>query len=306
MTKLSRKDKYKDLRQSIEQESEKSQASHKVSRLNRMAAPDFRAEQRKETRQDQNPVIEDLLGEVKQYNLNNGELVIEDTQMQILHDLSAKEQAARRSEHFETMEPNDDEGGTTRNLFGSDLSSLVEASKTPAKPALKPKPILESVPAQEDTLDSSALDDTDYLDLFTPGQNANLEVSEKEIEVDPALIEDHRSLFGKPRKNRKKSKEKKQVLFDDTEDNLFDPDVVASNSKPAQAAEPEEDEDDLDYFSAPATSLKSAPKEKAAWQDEEDTPPASRAAMIFMVVCCVVLVILIILVIYWMSKLGIF
>lgn len=197
MTKLSRKDKYRDLRQSIELESEQVSASIRPGRPSRMAAPDLRSEARSKTPGSEdsnpnNPVLEDLLGEVKQYNMDNGDLVTEDTQLQILHDLSYGQKAdARRSDYIEKMEQNEDAGGTTRNLYGSDLSAIVSAaSKTSPSPAKKPAITMPEKPAQAkntDSLKASSSADTenfsmqadesvdpDYLDLFTP-QKASFE-----------------------------------------------------------------------------------------------------------------------------------
>lgn len=318
MSKLSRKDKYRDLRQSIEEQTEKAQTPGRPSRLSRMAAPDAKAEARKEILPEPNPVMEDLIGEVRQYNINKGELVEEDTQLQILHDLSAKEQAdARRSEHFEVMEPNDDAGGTTRNLFGSDLSSVLAASaktqpasSAAAKPA-EPADMKSGQPEEEDQ------EDQDYLDLFTPGSANETVVEESGEAIEDVPQKSARakaSFFGRSKKNAgnaetRRSKEEPEdtldSLFETAE--IFTPDL--SDQELLESVDSEDD--DQDYFEEkPVRFLRKANRsqenEGDEAQDEAQTPPASRAAMIFMVICCIVLVILIVLTIYWMSKLGIF
>lgn len=197
MAKLSRKEKYQDLRDSLEQESEP-QVSTKQARSTRMAAPDFKADQKL-----RGPVIEDLLGEVKQYNLDNGELVTDDTQMQILHDLSSQDQAAaRRSVHFETMEQNEDVGGTTRNLYGSDLSSLMsnQTSRRTSQPIQSNTTQVKSTTASQTKRVQN--EEPDFLDLFTPSQQANeepmVEIVEEETKEKPVL-------FGNTRRKRRKA-----------------------------------------------------------------------------------------------------
>lgn len=198
MAKLSRKEKYQDLRDSLEQESEP-QVSTKQARSTRMAAPDFKADQKL-----RGPVIEDLLGEVKQYNLDNGELVTDDTQMQILHDLSSQEQAAaRRSVHFETMEQNEDVGGTTRNLYGSDLSSLMSNPTT-----RRPSQPIQSNPTQVNPTTASQTrkvqnEEPDFLDLFTPGQQTNEEPMVEIVEEEKT--KEKPILFGNTRRKRRKT-----------------------------------------------------------------------------------------------------
>ena len=200
MAKLSRKEKYQDLRDSLEQESEP-QVNTKQARSTRMAAPDFKADQKL-----RGPVIEDLLGEVKQYNLDNGELVTDDTQMQILHDLSSQEQAAaRRSVHFETMEQNEDVGGTTRNLYGSDLSSLMSNQATSRRTSQTIQPNTSQVTKTSTASQTKKVqnEEPDFLDLFTPGQQVNEEPMVEIVEEEKT--KERPVLFGNARRKRRKT-----------------------------------------------------------------------------------------------------
>ncbi|MBF0580173.1 hypothetical protein IM774_10405 [Erysipelotrichaceae bacterium RD49] len=309
MTKLSRKDKYRDLRSSIEQEAV--QTSAKPERSIRMAAPDMRQDQRNQSRADSVPVLEDLLGEVKQYNLDNGDLNLEDTQMQILHNLNSAQNAkARRSQHLVAMEQNEDAGGTTRNLYGSDLSSVVSVSSMPSQSARANRQ--QSLPRDEDNprvLKADEIVEEDYLDLFTPNGR-----QEEVVSVSGAQSEDgFEALQSANRKIRKKEKKKsagkpRQVSARSKEfDDLFEtaslpvsPDASARGK--SSRLDAIEDTKEQDYFAVKQN--RRASKSKAR-QDDEDKP-AGKAAMIFMVICCIVLVILIALTIFWMSKLGIF
>lgn len=228
MPKLSRKEKYKDLRDSLDQESEPKSTTKQV-RTNRMAAPDFKADQK-----TRGPVIDDLLGEVKQYNLDNGDLVIEDTQMQILHDLSSQEQAAaRRSVHFETMEQNEEAGGTTRNLYGTDLSSLM-ASQPRHVPTPKAKQVSPSITKAASQKPTS--EEPDFLDLFTPGKASQEEPIVEVVEEDyQEKTKERKSFFStskdSTKRKRKKSKSQEsyeealpenETYFDEREDNNLD------------------------------------------------------------------------------------
>ncbi len=211
MAKLSRKEKYQDLRNSLEQESEP-QVTTKQVRSSRMAAPDFKADQKM-----RGPVIEDLLGEVKQYNLDNGELVTDDTQMQILHDLSSQEQAARRSVHFETMEQNEDFGGTTRNLYSSDLSSLMANNQANSHRS-NPKKGNQTVKSTQSTRTQQVQsEEPDFLDLFTPRQNQESEEPIVEV-VEEEKTKEKPVLFGNPRRKRRKVQRSSQSQMVESQD----------------------------------------------------------------------------------------
>lgn len=197
MAKLSRKEKYQDLRNSLEQESEP-QVTPKQVRSPRMAAPDFKTDQKA-----RGPVIEDLLGEVKQYNLDNGELVTDDTQMQILHDLSSQEQAAaRRSVHFETMEQDEEIGGTTRNFYGSDLSSFM--TNQAAGPSGSSSSRSRQPKVNQTQSKKAQSEEPDFLDLFTPGQSAETPEPMVEVVEDQEKTKEKPILFNNNRRKRRK------------------------------------------------------------------------------------------------------
>lgn len=212
MAKLSRKEKYQNLRDSLEQESEP-QVTPKQVRSPRMAAPDFKTDQKA-----RGPVIEDLLGEVKQYNLDNGELVTDDTQMQILHDLSSQEQAAaRRSVHFETMEQDEEIGGTTRNFYGSDLSSFMTNQATGRSGSSSSRSRQPKVNQTQSKKVQS--EEPDFLDLFAPGQSS--ETSEPMVEVveeDQEKTKEKPILFNNNRRKRRKAQRQANQIESSQED----------------------------------------------------------------------------------------
>lgn len=61
------------------------------------------------------PVMDDLLDEVKQYNVENGYRYTDDTQINILKQLDGKE-TRRRNAHFIPMEDDEDELGSTMQM----------------------------------------------------------------------------------------------------------------------------------------------------------------------------------------------
>lgn len=276
MEKLSRKDKYKDLRTTIDQSPQpvEKKAAPRPAKSIRLAAPDTKADYRKDS-DAVSEVMEDVLGEVTQYNLDNGDLVTDDTQMQILYDLSEESRSnQQRSRHFEEMESNEDAGGTTRNIYGTDLSGVAkQASAAPKAPAAK---AAESTSLSQ--TDGEREIEMDELDLFFPGAQQTLqeEVIAEKVEQPVKAA------------SPKKSK----------------PAVQAQKQTPKQVAlEPIADEQPKKHHEKVRSRSKPAMQ---AVRQEAVEKPEGKAATIFMVICSIILIVLIALTIYWMSKLGIF
>ncbi len=280
MEKLSRKDKYRALRESLDNPNEKAQTPEPAVKTVRKAAPDVKAESRKMPGVAGNPVIEDLLGEVTQYNLDNGEIVSEDTQLQILHDLSEESEASqRRSSHFEPMEVNEDAGGTTRNIYGSDFSEILyKPESTASKPFTLD--VDESDTAQETI-------EPDYLDLFTP---ATIE-PENEAAAPSSKPSARSERAGKIEKAKAKAENGAAIKDEEPEEK---PAKKSANKKRSKSK------------AKPAAKPAKAAKPVISAEEDEHEEKGSKAATIFMTVCSIILVILIILTIYWMYKLGIF
>lgn len=78
--------------------------------------------------------MDELLGEVKQYNIDNGTRITDDTQINILRQLDTPAETKKRTRHFLPMEEDEDEGGSTMKLpksisEESALSSLMPNQK---------------------------------------------------------------------------------------------------------------------------------------------------------------------------------
>lgn len=126
MAQLSRTKKYQELRDQLEEETTAAQS--KPSRLSRMQAnnlshasqplhPHQEVKPKPVVTQDltKSPVMDDLLDEVKQYNIENGHRFTDDTQINILKQLDGNE-TRRRNAHFIPMEDDTDELGSTMQM----------------------------------------------------------------------------------------------------------------------------------------------------------------------------------------------
>lgn len=127
MAQLSRTKKYQDLRDKLEEETTEAQAEITPSRLSRVQASKLsHANQPLHPHEEINakpiskelpksPVMDDLLDEVKQYNVDNGYRYTDDTQINILKQLDGKE-TRKRNAHFIPMEDDEDELGSTMQM----------------------------------------------------------------------------------------------------------------------------------------------------------------------------------------------
>lgn len=120
MAQYSRTKKYQDLRDQIDKETTEATVAAAPRRMSRMqsrtlshaSTPVHPHDQIKsrpiEPSVAKSPVIDNLLDEVKQYNIDNGNRVVDDTQINILKSLDAKP-APQRNSHFVAMEEKKEE-----------------------------------------------------------------------------------------------------------------------------------------------------------------------------------------------------
>ncbi len=124
MAQLSRKQRYQDLRDQLDEETTAAQADIvKPQRLSRINSANHAnkplyphdtvrvSPQVKEI--PTSPVMEDLLGEVKQYNIDNGNRITDDTQINILKQLDTTTDTLKRNQHFLPMSEDEDTSGST-------------------------------------------------------------------------------------------------------------------------------------------------------------------------------------------------
>lgn len=197
MTRLSRTERYKDLRAQMEEETTKSTLSTPESseRPVRSAAPDVRGIHENDMAKNailnnravqpkRQAVMDELLGEVKQYNIDRGQRVTEDTQINILEILKEEdpEGSSKRTAHLEQMEENPvDIGGTTMRIAPtrmaeelSDEKVDLEAPTEPMEPVQIAAEPAKGKPAKKSRLDQADLiadevDEGDPLEVFALG-----------------------------------------------------------------------------------------------------------------------------------------
>ena len=110
MTQLSRKQKYQELRDRLDEETTAAQAQPvKLQRLSRVDSgshankplyPHDTVRVSPTVKEmPTSPVMEDLLGEVKQYNIDNGNRITDDTQINILKQLDSTSETRKRNQH---------------------------------------------------------------------------------------------------------------------------------------------------------------------------------------------------------------
>lgn len=235
--KLSRKQKFQDLRDEIEREALASNLDKnkeiKLSRSNKESLS--HANKPVHPHEDvivakdiasTNQVMDELLGEVKQYNISTGNRYTDDTQINILKQLDSSTPSAR-NQHIMPMEEDDENLGSTMEMprtssFGNDIAGVASFLPNqklnrvnPVEPELQ---IFDDFSVKEETdemafedyfkstddkivlgssdIRADRLQDTDHLDLFEPGKFETEEVEETPEEKEPV---------------RRKKKEKKEV-----------------------------------------------------------------------------------------------
>lgn len=201
MTRLSRTERYRELREQMEEETTKSTLTtpEAPERTVRSAAPDVRGIHENDMAKNailnnravqpkRQAVMDELLGEVKQYNIDRGQRVTEDTQINILEILQDEDtDDSRRSAHLEQMEESPmDVGGTTMRIAPTRPASEIAPEQAPATPkpagaapdrrepekaeapAQKVQPAKKSMLEKPDLI-ADAVDEGDPLDVFALG-----------------------------------------------------------------------------------------------------------------------------------------
>lgn len=127
MTQLSRKQKYQELRNRLDEETTAAQAQpvklqrlsrvdNNLSHANKPLYPHDTVRVSPTVKEmPTSPVMEDLLGEVKQYNIDNGNRITDDTQINILKQLDTTE-TKKRNQHVIPMDIDDEDLGSTMKI----------------------------------------------------------------------------------------------------------------------------------------------------------------------------------------------
>lgn len=245
--KLSRTKRYQELRNRLDEETTAAQEDKinqqtgfaRLSRTQHKAlshASDHHAATSTFTYEDapkQSPVMEDLLGEVKQYNIEKGNRYTDDTQINILHQLDSRSGFTRRNTHI--LPVDEEESGTTMRMSKPAMDvdgvatympnqKLTRINPVMTKPEAVSVPEVEQERAEEDSITLSHDEnksvflgnndflvddtiDTDHLSLFDTKPSAQAEV--KEAEQEPV-----QSKRVKKSSKSKKSEKRKTVSQD--------------------------------------------------------------------------------------------
>lgn len=245
MAQLSRTRKYQDLREKLEEETTAAQAATTPSRLSRTQAnslshasqplyPHEEIKPKPSISQElpKSPVMDDLLDEVKQYNVDNGYRYTDDTQINILKQLDGND-TRRRNAHFIPMEDDDDELGSTMQMpkaKGEEVAGVATfmpnqkltrinpvrvEKKVEEKPVAKPVEKKERPKAERIVLGSSDIrvDDTneesDQLTFFNDSQGDEFDRTLENQQV--------RAAKKQPKKVKKAKKKapRKEVVSED-------------------------------------------------------------------------------------------
>ena len=224
MNKLSRTKRYQDLRNSLDEETTLTRSNAVInenadfSHANQPLHPHLEDSVRPNVEFQSSPVMDELLGEVKQYNIENGNRYEDDTQINILRQLDATPSVPRKKAHIVEMEENPETMGNTLKLPKSlnqelDIASFMSHSnieeETPvreeSKVVLKPTNIQVDDIVEEDNLDLLG----DSKPVF---DDAAEEIEEETVEKKP-----HRNKKLKKAKKQKEQKEKKQRMEESEE-----------------------------------------------------------------------------------------
>ena len=245
--KLSRTKRYQELRNRLDEETTAAQEDKinqqtgfaRLSRTQHKAlshASDHHAATSTFTYEDapkQSPVMEDLLGEVKQYNIEKGNRYTDDTQINILHQLDSRSGITRRNTHI--LPVDEEESGTTMRMSKPAMDvdgvatympnqKLTRINPVMTKPEAVSVPEVEQERAEEDSITLSHDEnksvflgnndflvddtiDTDHLSLFDTKPSTQAEV--KEAEQEPV-----QSKRVKKSSKSKKSEKRKTVSQD--------------------------------------------------------------------------------------------
>ena len=189
MNKLSRTKRYQELRDRLDEETSMTQAT--PSRLSRAEESNLsHANQPLHPHQEESnftnidfqasPVMDELLGEVRQYNIDNGTRYENDTQINILRQLDSSNSQPLKNSHFVEMEENPELSGNTVKL------------PNPVQPEFEVPTFMEETKEEKIVLRSETM----QLEPEPIQFEENVELEEEVVE--------------KPRKTKKLKKAKKQ------------------------------------------------------------------------------------------------
>lgn len=229
MAELSRKKKFQDLRDQLDMETSVSAAEPaaepvKLTRSSRSvkAAQHSNTTKASVSNSSSIPdlaVMDELLGEVKQYNLSNGDRVSEDTQINILRTLDDEgDIELKRRAHMETMEPAVNDGDTTLDINSKDIE---EVSRTSAKADLFVSAVKEpETKAKEEILEITPVSGSkkpESVEIFDLSADDFDKTQRQTTEVEPKSRKAVKAAKKAQREAEKSSSRKTETLIESTE-----------------------------------------------------------------------------------------
>lgn len=176
MTQLSRKQKYQELRDRLDEETTAAQAQpvklqrlsrvdNSLSHANKPLYPHDTVRVSPTVKEmPTSPVMEDLLGEVKQYNIDNGNRITDDTQINILKQLDTTE-TKKRNQHVIPMDIDDEDLGSTMKISKQKQPEYERAARVEPKEekiVLTSRDVQDVKEPEDDNLDLMYLSHDDF------------------------------------------------------------------------------------------------------------------------------------------------
>ena len=321
MAQLSRVNKYKDLRTRLEEETTESSSKTKkeFSRSRRTSDSSFthanqpvRAHQQSKVTSMNNtipssPLMDNLIDEVKQYNLDNGNIVSDDTQINILKQLDGT-QLLQRNNHFMPMEEDEEQLGTTMKLPVSEIEQTL------------PQEIQSIDQEEKEYYEEKAIDNgPDILPISSPAESVDFFEPEQES-VEPVIEAENQqedTVEIQPTQEPEEVQEQEEiVLTQDDFNHAQDFELEQDNSLEDYFGMDQEEEVEEEKVIKPK-KIKKAKKEKknklpSEKKIEEVSQPKEksnqdRLGMILNIVLAVMILLLIAaiaLTVYYIQKLG--
>lgn len=299
--KLSRTKRYQELRNRLDEETTAAQEDKinqqtgfaRLSRTQHKAlshASDHHAATSTFTYEDapkQSPVMEDLLGEVKQYNIEKGNRYTDDTQINILHQLDSRSGITRRNTHI--LPVDEEESGTTMRMSKPAMDvdgvatympnqKLTRINPVMTKPEAVSVPEVEQERAEEDSI------------TLSHDENKSVFLGNNDFLVDDTIDTDHLSLFD--------TKPSTQAEVKEAEQEPVQSKRVKKSSKPKKSEKRKTVSQDM-----PSAKIRMSTRDIEDMEKE----PKSRSGMIVNVILVVLVILLLASIaatLYFLTQIG--
>lgn len=299
--KLSRTKRYQELRNRLDEETTAAQEDKinqqtgfaRLSRTQHKAlshASDHHAATSTFTYEDapkQSPVMEDLLGEVKQYNIEKGNRYTDDTQINILHQLDSRSGFTRRNTHI--LPVDEEESGTTMRMSKPAMDvdgvatympnqKLTRINPVMTKPEAVSVPEVEQERAEEDSI------------TLSHDENKSVFLGNNDFLVDDTIDTDHLSLFD--------TKPSTQAEVKEAEQEPVQSKRVKKSSKPKKSEKRKTVSQDM-----PSAKIRMSTRDIEDMEKE----PKSRSGMIVNVILVVLVILLLASIaatLYFLTQIG--